>query len=85
MFQSNLNPNVCVNPLATNLALYISTLPSGKNFILKSHLQSTICWLADLGTNSQVWLDSMADIYVWGIGFAAVAHKNWEYEGVKAW
>ena len=34
-------PFCCVKPLTTNLALYLSTVPSGRSFFLKIHLQPT--------------------------------------------
>src|SRR4051812_28720876 len=34
-------PFCWVKPLATSLALYLSTVPSGRSFFLKTHLQPT--------------------------------------------
>ena len=52
-------PFYWVKPLATNLALYLSTMPSGRSFFLKIHLQSTCLHLGGRSMRIQVLFSIM--------------------------
>jgi hypothetical protein len=53
-------PACWVNPRATSLALCLSMLPSGLNFVLYNHLQLIGCFPAGRGSMVQVLLSSRA-------------------------
>ncbi|KAA0034015.1 hypothetical protein E5676_scaffold1418G00200 [Cucumis melo var. makuwa] len=54
--------SLCLNLFATNLALYLSTDPSGLSFFLKTHLQPIALHPRGKSTRCQVLLDSRESI-----------------------
>src|SRR6478672_3829885 len=47
-------PSTWVNPLATSLALYLTTCPKASLLVEKTHLQPTLDLLGGRGASSQV-------------------------------
>ena len=48
----------CLKPFATSLTLYLSIVPSGLSFFLKTHLQPIVLQPGGKSTNAKVLLDN---------------------------
>ena len=56
MYQRNLTPFICLQPITTSLALNFSIDPSVLNFFWKNHLQPILLQLGGRSVRNQVLL-----------------------------
>ena len=74
-----------VYPLATNLSLYLSILPSAFNFTVNTQRHPTVFFPAGLGTISQVEFSKNCSATVGQVGNVGVNQKSLGKAGSKCW
>ncbi|CAL0303026.1 unnamed protein product [Lupinus luteus] len=73
--------SLCLKPLATRRALYLSTVPSGFSFFFNTHLQPIGLQPGGKSAKCQVLLDSRESIS----SFMASCHKSASKEVNASW